>query len=312
MPYIRYCAAGFAIPYYVLRLLKKKYDWIIIHFAGYGEAEALAAIRLFAHRRQRYSIVFHFPREQVPHRYSEFEKYALARDANLLIGVSDYVAKGVRSQFDRPCVVVHNGVDENVFSVAQYSRNFARRELSVPLGARIIISLTALEERKGVQRVIRALPSLLNDFPELLYWVIGNGPYRSTLDELISDLGLHKHVRLFGSKDDVLPFLAAADIGCLLSHGEAFGIAVLEQMAMELPVLVSRRPPFDEFVRPRWGEMVDEADTEAVVSVLRGLLSAPERCKAMGRAARQEILRRYTWDKVAERYLSLFSSSSPQ
>lgn len=308
VPYFRYFAATAAIPYYASWLLAGRYDWAMLFFAGYGEAEAVSIARLL--RPQRYCIVFHFPRDEVPHRYEEFERFGLARRAQELVAVSDYAAGGVRAQFGRECSVIGNGVDVQRFSASAALRRTVRQRLGVDSKAPVIISVAALEERKGIQWGIRAVARLIPRFPTLRYWVLGEGAYRRTLEAEIRNLGLEGHVFLLGSQGDPVSFLAASDVGCLLSHGEACGIALLEYMAMELPAVTSRHPPFDELITPASGLMVNETDAEELAATLRGLLEDEPRRRAMGMAGRRRVLEQYTWDQIADRYLELLTASS--
>jgi glycosyltransferase involved in cell wall biosynthesis len=306
MPYTRYFMAGAAVAYYAYWLLRRRYDWVMLFFAGYGEAEAMRVLR--ALRPQRYAVVFQFPYEQVPHRYREFERDRLAQRAEQRIAVSQYVARGVEARFGRPCAVIGNGVDPHVFQPSTEMRNAMRQKLRLKPDAPVLITVAALEERKGVQWVIRALQPLLRDFPDLCYVVLGEGAYRAQLQAEIERLGLAAHVRLMGNTNDVVSYLAAADVGCLLSYGEAFPISLVELMAMALPVLSSAHPPFDELMRPDWGIMVDETNSASVACALRELLSDPQRRQRMGPAGRQQVMEHHTWAQVAEQYLALLAS----
>jgi glycosyltransferase involved in cell wall biosynthesis len=308
VPYFRYYPHHLAVPFYASWLARGGYDWVMVYWGGYGEAAALRLSRLV--RRQRVCLVLHFPREQVPYRYNEFEWTGLARDADLIVGVSEYVTRGARAQFERPCATVDNGVDPRRFDLGRYSRQAARRELGVDENTPVLVSVTALEERKGIQWILRALPRLFSEFPDLHYWVLGEGSHREALEAEAALLGLGRHVRFLGPRKDVPAVLAGADVGCLLSYGEAFPLAMLEYLAMKLPVVTSRHPPFDSLVRTDWGLMTYEKDSEGVAAALAALLRNPDRRRAMGQAGREHVLSHYTWERAADEYLSLFDAST--
>jgi glycosyltransferase involved in cell wall biosynthesis len=305
VPDFRYYRAWASVPYYVTWLANGNYDWVLVYFSGYGEGAALRILE--AIRPQRCCVVLQYPCEQVPLRYREFERSGVARRADRMIAASSYVARGARDRFHRACDVIGNGVDTSVFCPSRELRVATRQKLGLDASAPVLISLAALEERKGLHWIIRALPLLLDEFPSLRYWVFGEGDYRGTLEAEVRDLGLEKHVWMPGATADVVPYLASADVGCLLSQGEAFGIALLEYMAMELPVVTSRRPPFDELVQPSWGRMIDEGDTQQIARTLRDLLRDPLRRCSMGRAGRQHVLENYTWDRIADEYLRVLA-----
>jgi glycosyltransferase involved in cell wall biosynthesis len=301
MPDTRYYHEKIAPLFYLLWLTQSHYDWVIVFFPGYGESTAIRFLR----RSTKVCIVFHFPPEVVPHLYTAFDRGGLAKRADQLVAVSWDVGKGVEAAFDKPCALIPNGVDTTAFQPSPENRKIMRQKLQLDPDAPMLITLAALEERKGVQWVIRALPPLLTDFPKLQYWVLGEGAYRAALEAEVKELGLADHVHLIGNVDDVPLYLSAADVGCLLSYGEAFPLTLLEYMAMALPVVTSDHPPFDRLVKPEWGIPVYEKDTVGVTREIYRLLNNLDQREKMGAAGRQNVLENYTWEKVAGDYLQV-------
>lgn len=304
LPTSRYFAAKAIVPFYARHLRKQRYDFVWINFACYGEAEALRLVP-----RQRFGIVFHFPLEQVPHRYEEFKRSGLADRAEVIVSVSEHVAKGVREYFGRDSVVIHHGVDTDRFKADAQAGRGKRQELGLGEGP-LLVTAAALEPRKGIQWVLRALPKVLEQFPDAVYLVLGEGNYRVALEELTRQLGIEKHVRFMGEQEDVTPFFQAADISLMLSRGEASSLTTLESLACELPVIVARRPPFDELMTEDHGILVDEEDTKAVAVAIENLIGNPEERKRLGANGRAHVLRNFTWHKAAEEYRRLMKQRS--
>lgn len=305
VPHSRYYLERLAVPYYVAWLLRGRYDWVMVYFAGYGEVATLRLLR--ALRRQRVCTVVHFPYEAAPFAYSQFLHYGLVRNADQVVAVSNYVAHDVQIVLKQGCTVIGNGVDTQVFQPACEARATIRSRLGVTADTPIVMTVAALEQRKGVQWVIRALPHLLPRFPALQYWIIGEGDYRAALKNEIEQLGLQNQVRFLKRVDKVEDYLAAADISCLLSREEAFGIALLEAMAAALPVVASKRAPFDELVAQERGILVDETDVVAVTAALQTLLADPTRRTQMGRAGRDWVLHHHTWAHIAKQYTEVLT-----
>lgn len=304
MPNLRFYMARTVIPLYWWHLQMNNYDKIIIHFAGYGEAEAIALTNLF--KKIRYDIVFHYPYTQVPHRYREFFKFNLAKNAGKIISVSNYVADGVKECFGRESSVIGHGVDTVQFVPNLGIRERIRRELGLSPTTPILLTAAALEERKGIQWVLQALPQVLEKFPNLIYLILGEGPHRSQLEALVTSLSLESHVRFLGNHTDIELYYQSADIALLLSYGEASSLTSLECLACELPIIVSHHPPFDELLQPQWGIMVNELNTSEVAFAIQDLLENPDLRKQMGRAGRGHILAKHSWGQIAEQYLALF------
>jgi glycosyltransferase involved in cell wall biosynthesis len=306
MPYFRYFAGVLASIFYLFRLAARRYDFVVVFFAAYGEARALQILRIL--RPQRYCIVFHFPEEQVPHQYREFLRRSFAHRADVLIAVSEHTAAGVRRLFGRECYVVHNGTDPETFVASPGRRISGRRKLGIPEDSPALITLAALEERKGIQWVIRALPLLATEFPGIRYFILGEGPFRSQLETLAADLGVSRQVCLLGSSDRVVETLSSADVACLLSTGEASPVALFEYMSMGLPTVTSRRDPFPEMVSPDWAIMVDEEDSAVVARTIARLLRDAALRARMGEAGRRSVVLHHTWPIVASQYAEILAA----
>lgn len=303
MPTSRYYAAAAVVPFYVRELASNRYDLVWIYFAGYGEAEALTLVR-----GQRFGIVFHYPSAQVPHRYREFTRYGLARRASRIVSVSRFVADGVREALGRESVVIHHGVDTNRFAPDPLARDRIRKSLNLAPDTNLLATTAALEERKGVQWVLQALPRILSDFPNTTYLIVGDGPYREVLERQVRELGLMGCIRFMGTQVDTAPFYQAADLSLILSRGEASSFTALESMACETPIIAARRPPFKELITDDCGALVDETDPSEVAGTIIGLLANADRRFAYGKAGRARVMAEFTWDRSAAEYVRLLES----
>lgn len=296
MPTPRYYTALAMGPLYAWHLARQRYDFVWLHFAGYGEAEALTLVR-----HQPFGVTFHFPFAQVPHRYQEFHRWGLIDRARHIVSVSQHVAEGVREAFGRTSTVIPHGVDPARFGPDAAHRAALREKLGAATTP-ILLTVAALEERKGVQWVLRALPAVLRACPTARYWVVGDGPHRAALEQLAAELQVSAAVQWFGAQADVAPYLQAADVFLIPARGEASSLAALEAMACGLPVLAARRPPFAELITPAWGALVDETDPAVIAEVILRWLAAPTLRDQLGQAGRAQVLTAHTWARVAEQF----------
>jgi glycosyltransferase involved in cell wall biosynthesis len=301
LPAPRYFAAKCIAPLYAYHLLRRSYDFVWIFFAGYGEAEALSLASLA--RELPYGVSLHYPFNLVPHRYREFRRLGCIRNARRIVSTSRYVAEGARRAFGRGSDIIRTGVDTSLFRHGPEEREAARRTLGLRPDDSVVLTVAALEGRKGIHHVLNALPEVRKARPRLKYLVVGEGPARAELQARVSQLGLDEVVRLAGSTANVLPYYQAADVFALLSHGEAAPIAPLEAMAAELPLVVARQPPFDEIVGEGCGVLVAEDKPAEVAREIGLFLSEGGRGRAAGEAGRRRVCREFTWERIARQYL---------
>ncbi len=300
LPTSRYFAAQAMVPSYAWHLLTQHYDWVWVFFAGYGEAEALTLVR-----RQRFGVVFHYPYHQVPHRYREFQRHGLIRRAAQLVSVSRFVANGVQECFGRESTVIHHAVDTNRFKPCPDARAKVRAMLGLPMEAPLLVTAAALEERKGVQWVLRALPRLADQFPNVVYLVLGDGSHRPALEKLSDELGIGGRVRFLGAQSDIAPFYQAADLSLILARGEASSLTALESLSCGIPVVAAHQPPFDELLSPDCARLIDESNPAHVSQTVAELLANPAQRQTMGTAGRAHVCADYVLDRVGAQYLRL-------
>lgn len=157
--------------------------------------------------------------------YKPFGGWSL-RQADEIIAVSEWEQEQLRNDFGVEATVIPNGLDVERFANAEPEER----------GRPYLLSVGRLEEYKGVQHIIRALPEL----PEFGLVIAGNGPYREELEKIAEEEGMVDSVDFLGYVDDKrLPGLyAGADVYVTLSEFEAYGITVGEALAAGTPCVV--------------------------------------------------------------------------
>lgn len=203
--------------------------------------------------------------------------------------------------------VVSNGVDPEQFKPADASA--LRAALSGKnAGGPVLLSVARLVTRKGIDTALRALPELLRDWPNLTYVILGDGPDYSRLAQLSNELRVTRNVRFVArSAQPLADYYNACDIFVMPVREEpgdieGFGLVFLEAGACEKPVIGARAGGVpDAIIDGRTGLIVPPDDPAAVTKAVGSLLREPTRREALGRAARERILRESTWDHAAER-----------
>lgn len=192
----------------------------------------------------------------------------------------------------------------------------ARRELEFQLpdtastGRRVltVARLAASERYKGIDAVLRALPTVLQRIPEVSYVVVGEGDDRPALERLARELGVAPRTRFVGVvADEVLAaHYRACDVFVMPSQQEGFGFSVLEAMAFGKPAIGACDGALPELIVDGvTGFLVKHDDVEALSDRLIRLLSNQPLCERMGQAGRQRMEREYTFDVFRDRLTRL-------
>lgn len=159
--------------------------------------------------------------------------------------------------------------------------------------------------RKHVDDLLRAFAAILRRLPDACLRIVGDGPEHARLLLLARELGLGDSVYFLGGIPDhqVRLEYAAADVFCMPSIQEGFGIVFLEAMAAGLPVVSTTAAAIPEVVRHgETGILVPPRDVAALAGALLLLLADHDRRRAYGRAA-SELVWQYDWQRVCEIFL---------
>jgi phosphatidylinositol alpha-1,6-mannosyltransferase len=232
--------------------------------------------------------------------------------ADTTVCVSNYtrdrlLEMGVKS--DRVAVIT-NGADHERFKpLPEAELRHARNELK-PEGAKWLMTVGTVSDRKGQDVVIRALPAILKQIPAAHYLCVGLPLKQAQFSDLAAQLGVHQHVHFAGNvpAPRLAPLLNCADLFVLTSRRtadqwEGFGIAVVEAALCGKPAIVSNHSGLAEAILDGvTGLGVPENDEHATASAVIRLLGHQSERERMGQAARQHALASQTWSQKALEY----------
>jgi glycosyltransferase involved in cell wall biosynthesis len=228
----------------------------------------------------------------------------IATTATTVVANSDYTAGTVRSAAASARLeVVHPAIDIAEFDPAQIDRADARARLGIAGTRRVLLGVVAqLSPWKGQDTAIEALRLLSEQGIDAHLLLIGsakfvanatrfdNEQYVAGLRRLIADAGLGERVSFLGERDDVPQLVRALDVLLLPSHEEPFGRALLEAMALEVPVLATSVGGPAELVREgRDGYLLPPREPAAWADGVRRIVEGPEQGHALGEAGRQRV-----------------------
>ena len=212
-----------------------------------------------------------------------------------LIAVSDaIVRKIVAENRDSTSVSkIYNGVDLERFDEAP-GRDVVRKEFGIPVDAPVAVAIGRLEPEKGHPTLIEAWPLVHHHFPEARLLIAGEGSERDRLEGLAaahlrSELCCDS-VAFLGRRDDIPAVLAAADVVAMPSYREAQGIAILEALAAERPVVASNVGGIPEMITDGvTGTLVPSHDPSALAAAIIELFTHPDRAAKLAAAGHEMV-----------------------
>lgn len=206
----------------------------------------------------------------------------LAGEIDFLISVSQVTRSRFSSWTGADAVrsfILPNTVDTAYFTPG--TANPALLQRWNLAGRRVLLTLARLEAReryKGIDEILEILPSLITEFPDLVYVVAGDGTDRLRLESKARSLGVGERVVFTGylPEADKRDIYRAAHVFAMPGHGEGFGIVFLEAMACGVPVVASTLDGSREAVRDgALGLAVNPTDPAALRSGIRAALTRP-------------------------------------
>jgi phosphatidylinositol alpha-1,6-mannosyltransferase len=259
-----------------------------------------------------YGIVLHGAEVTAPGRVAGFRS-VLRR---VLLGAEVVVAAGgypadegeLAARRGLPVTVVPPGVDSDRFrplDAAEKER--ARRRFGLPVDQPLVLGVSRLVPRKGMDVLVRAAAQLRSTHPEVVVAIGGDGRDRTRLERLATELAAP--VRFLGRvpEDDLPTLYGSADVFAMLCRNrwlgleqEGFGIVFLEAAASGVPQVAGRSGGAHEAVEHgSSGLVVDPTDVGQVVAALARLLDDPDERAAMAAAGRERARTQFGYDHLA-------------
>lgn len=224
------------------------------------------------------------------------------RRANVVTGVSEFIAGHLRRLGAAEVEIVPNGADQRIFSPGD--RLQARRDLHLPLDAPVVAFTGRVERWKGVFDLVEAAARL----PAPAHLVLcGEGKDREELASTANQRGVPVHMLGAVSQEVVARSYAAADVFALPSYREGMPSVISEAMLAGRAVVASDAGGIPEIVRSgRTGIVHPVGDVDALYAALCRMLGEPEFRRACEAGALAYAQRHLTWDANAAKYDEIY------
>ncbi|HTX15759.1 MAG TPA: N-acetyl-alpha-D-glucosaminyl L-malate synthase BshA [Candidatus Baltobacteraceae bacterium] len=278
-------------------------DLLHVHYAIPHSVSALLARMMSAPRRLPFITTLHGTDITLvgnDRSYLPITRFSIEQSDGVT-AISNYLRDRTLSEFEikRPIEVIPNFVNCDLY---KRSDDAATRARWAPEGEPILMHLSNFRPVKRVTDVVEIFALVREKIPAKLV-LMGDGPDRGAAEYIVRKKKLSKDVFFLGKQDHVQEKLGLADLFLLPSDSESFGLAALEAMACQVPVVATGVGGLPEVVTHAVdGYLFEPRDVASGAKFALDILTRPDRGRMMGEMARANARRKYCSNDIIPLY----------
>jgi len=246
-----------------------------------------------------YAVIFHgTDLKRVKNKWKRWLLRRICHNAKLLIVNSEATKKLLlRLVPSAATIKITPGLEP--FSPPQKSA--ARQAFGINSGSKVILAVSRLIERKGLDTLIQSIANLSEEMPNIELVIVGSGPYAGTLRQLAELSGVNPRWVEDADDQTLYSWYAAADIFCLpgretIDDIEGFGMVFLEAAYAGLPVIAGEGGGAAEAIENNKTGLLISPTVEACTQALRKLLQDPALSKQLGVDGHKRVVTDFNWE----------------
>jgi len=213
-----------------------------------------------------------------------------------------------RLAFRAPKIVIPNGIDDDFFSVRP-EKGWLRDRLGIDRLDPLILFLGRIHFKKGLDILIPAFQQVRSALPKARLAIVGpdNDGYLSKVKSWCVERGLQDSVSFIGhlDKGETIQAYRDADVFCLPSHSENFGLTVVEAMACECATVISKGVSIWPDINQADAAEIAEISSEDIATSILRVLKDPKRAKTLAENGKS-FSRGYLWSSIGEKFLEAY------
>ncbi len=211
----------------------------------------------------------------------------------------------VLSQFESKSLVLYPCPEPAFLEPPNEADLLALRAQYALEGKKVLLSISRLTDGKGFPHLINIMPEVLKKNPNLVWFIVGDGPKKNEIIKHIRENNLQNIVRFIGEIPHIAlhQYYYLADLFVLLTHPdegkeEGLGLVFLEASAAGLPIVAGKSGGVEEAVLDKQtGLVVDTHNGTEVAEAILGMLENEGQAKQFGNAAKNRIINDFNWPK---------------
>ncbi|MBI1806087.1 MAG: glycosyltransferase [Ignavibacteria bacterium] len=219
----------------------------------------------------------------------------------------DYFLSLFGHQLEQKTRTIANGIDVEKF-ISMDGQKPVPDSIDVKdSNTQIITVVAGLNNQKGHEHLLRAIPSVIEEKNNIVFLFVGDGHLRYSLESLARELGVADHIIFAGNRSDVPQILAASDLFVLPSLFEGMPLSVLEAMAASKAVVATNVDGTAEAVEDGiTGFLVPSKNSAALADKIIQLLSDDQLRIEFGKRGRERVCQFYNSEYMARQYSELY------
>lgn len=272
------------------------HDWMTVHAGLYAREISGKPLILHIH-----SLEFDRSGNRIDPAIYDMERHGM-RAADHVIAVSQYTKEMIVEHYGidrRKISVVYNAATRHPDSITRFDQSSGRGEIKT------VLFLGRITFQKGPEYFIEAAARVLKVFPEVRFIMAGSGDLMNLMIERVAELGIGQNFHFTGflRGSDVERIFARSDLYVMPSVSEPFGIAPLEALLCDVPVIISKQSGVSEILHHAL--KVNFWDIDEMADNMIAVLKYPALVKEMMLRASEEI-KRIRWQNSAARVIGIY------
>ncbi|MEJ2627862.1 MAG: glycosyltransferase family 4 protein [bacterium] len=233
----------------------------------------------------------------------------LAKISTKLITVSKLNLKkalDLKIDQDNKFVNIYSGIEFEKFEKRIQQRKI-RNNLNIDDNIKVISLIGRLSKQKAPQYLLKAVPEIISQYPDVLFLLVGDGELKKYLIKLTKKLNIIDKVLFLGFRKDIPEILQITDIFVLTSLWEGLGRSLTEAMYMGKPVIATRVEGVPEIVQhEKTGLLVKPKDYKGVATSINKLLGNPRFREKLGKNAHALVAKKFSAEKMVKAIDSVY------
>lgn len=230
----------------------------------------------------------------------------------LVIAISQHVRQHLLHDFnfnEKYLRLIYNGTDLDRFpdKISAVEKKKIRINFGLDPDLPILGTVARLSPVKGHEYFFKALARIKNNY-DFQVVIVGEGPEKNSLQDLVSHLKLDDNVKFLGAMEDTIPVLKAMDIFVLPSLQEGLSLSILEAQACGLPVVATNVGGISEIVEnERTGILTQPRDDESLGEAIQRFLDDPDAARRMGWEGRVLVNKQFSLEEMVKKVINVYN-----